>query len=193
MVFQTQSVTVLGKDATELFHHQNPQQSRFQNEKTIRAPRFQLLWNNEEDENTEVATCGCRFNNSGRSQPSFYTYWLYLPALCGFDLFPPLVMFLSITSLHHCVRDFFFLQHMNSGGKQNLLKETRLKKRRVCSGFYSNWLLDPGVHFATITEPLIQNNNAYKTNIRTNIKQIFTLQVLKSQEISVCLCCGVGQ
>lgn len=84
------SVTVLGEDAPELFHpqHPNPQQSRFQNEKTIRAPRFQLLWNNEEDENTEVATCGCRYNNCGRSQPSFYTYWLYLPALCGLDLFP---------------------------------------------------------------------------------------------------------
>lgn len=136
MVFQTQSVTVLGKDATELFHHQNPQQSRFQNEKTIRAPRFQLLWNNEEDENTEVATCGCRFNNSGRSQPSFYTYWLYLPALCGFDLFPPLVMFLSITSLHHCVRDFFFFTAHEFWRQTKPLKRDKAEKKKSLQ-----WLL----------------------------------------------------
>lgn len=144
----------------------------------IRAPRLQLLWNNEEDENTEVATCGCRYNNSGRSQLSFYTYWLYLPALCGLDLFPP-VSHVSFNHLPSSLRKRYFFTAYEFWRQTKPLKIDKAeKKRRVCSGsgFYSSWLLDPGVHFVTITKPLMLNHTALIKKKKRNLRPDTSLQ-----------------
>lgn len=59
-VLASQTQTALSENATKSFHLQKSTIITFFKWKTIRGLSFQPLWNKEEEDNTEVATCGCR-------------------------------------------------------------------------------------------------------------------------------------